>query len=78
MVTPVVPVKDARRLVFPPRLPFLSLYPITAAVKAPMRDSDLRHAGKGNSPTSNGQAGEFLGMINIGQGKERENRRNTS
>lgn len=37
---------NPKRVYFPPRLPFLSLYPVTAAIKVSMRDSDLHHAGK--------------------------------
>lgn len=42
MVSPITP----KGYIFPHDFPFFSLYPVTAAVKVPMHDSDLHHAGK--------------------------------
>lgn len=42
MVSPITP----KGYIFPRDFPFFSLYPVTAAVKVPMHDSDLHHAGK--------------------------------
>lgn len=42
MVSPITP----KGYTFPHDFPFFLLYPVTAAVKVPMHDSDLHHAGK--------------------------------
>lgn len=42
MSSPITP----KGYIFPHDFPFFLLYPVTAAVKVPMHDSDLHHAGK--------------------------------
>ena len=42
MVSPITP----KGYIFPHDFPFFSLYPVTAAIKVPMHDSDLHHEGK--------------------------------
>jgi hypothetical protein len=42
MSSPITP----KGYIFPHDFPFFLLYPVTAAMKVSMRDSDLHHAGK--------------------------------
>lgn len=68
MSSPITP----KGYIFPHDFPFFSLYPVTAAVKVPMHDSDLHHAGKeeiARLPTV--RQGMILGDVNFFQGKEK-------
>lgn len=74
MVSPVTP----KGYIFPHGFPFFSLYPVTAAVKVPMHDSDLHHAGKeeiARLPTV--RQGIFWEMSTSSKGKKREKTRVT-
>ena len=46
MSSPITP----KGYIFPHDFPFFLLYPVTAAVKVPMHDSDLHHVGKEKQP----------------------------
>jgi len=72
MVSPITP----KGYIFPHDFPFFSLYPVTAAVKVPMHDSDLHHAGKeeiARLPTV--RQGIFWEMSTSSKGKKREKTR---
>lgn len=74
MSSPITP----KGYIFPRDFPFFSLYPVTAAVKVPMHDSDLHHAGKeeiARLPTV--RQGIFWEMPTSSKGKKREKTRLT-
>ena len=69
MSSPITP----KGYIFPHDFPFFSLYPVTAAVKVPMHDSGLHHAGKeeiARLPTV--RQGIFWEMPTSSKGKKRE------
>lgn len=74
MSSPITP----KGYIFPHDFPFFSLYPVTAAVKVPMHDSGLHHAGKeeiARLPTV--RQGIFWEMPTSSKGKKREKARLT-